>query len=99
MFDLNIHKTYIYFLRKHLHTFAFCILMSKQFTGNELCQSLFLLKLHENETSGRLFSCDFAKLLRTLFHITPQGDCLIRSWHDVVRDVSALFLMMDFKEC
>ena len=29
--DLNVHKTYIHILRKHLHTFAFCILTSNQF--------------------------------------------------------------------
>ena len=29
-FDSHIHKTYIHFLRKHLQTFAFCILTSNQ---------------------------------------------------------------------
>ena len=30
-FDLNVYKTYIPFLRKHLYTLAFCILTSNQF--------------------------------------------------------------------
>ena len=42
---------------------------------------------------------NFEKLLRTLFSITPTGDCLCRSWHKDVRDTLALLLMKDFKEC
>ena len=42
---------------------------------------------------------NLAKLSRTLVYRTHPGDCLCRSWREVVRDVLALLLMTDFKEC
>ena len=70
-FDLNIHKTYIHFLRKHLHTFAFDILMSNQFHKTHrkppVAEPRFLLKLHEKETLAQLFSCEFCETFKNTF--------------------------------
>ena len=60
--------TFIYFLRKHLHTFGFCILMSNQFakfTGTTCARASFLLKLHEKKTPG---TAVFLSILRNFYH-------------------------------
>ena len=59
----------------------------------------FLLKLLKKRLQHSGFPVNFAKLKRTLFYRTPPGDCLCTSWHEVLRDVLALFSMTDFKEC
>ena len=102
LFDLNIFKTYTLSQETFAHICLFyfkvkAILQNLQETTSS--RALFLLKLHEKETLAQLSSCEFCKTFKNTFYRTPPGDCLYRSWREVVRDVLALLLMTDFKEC
>ena len=103
LFDLNILKTYRHFLRKHLYIFALCILTSKQFRKIHrklpVPEPRFYLSCMKKRLRNICFSVNFEKLLRILFYRTPLGECFCRLWLEVVRDVLALFLKTDFKEC
>ena len=102
-YTISIHKTYIDFLGKHLHTFTFCILTSKQFRlihrKPPVSEPCFYQSCIKERLRHSCFPVNFGELLRTLFYRTPPGDCLFRSWCQVVRDVLALLLMTDFMKC
>ena len=55
--------------KKHLHTFASCILTSKQFYNSQetTCATSYLLKLHEKETLAQLFFCKFCENFKNTF--------------------------------
>ena len=46
-----------------------------------------------------MFAKNIPKCLKALFYRTTPGDGLCTSWRKIARDVLALRLMADFKEC
>ena len=58
-------KSRLFYKKVVLRNFA-------KFTGKDLCQSLFLIKLH---ASAQVFSVNFVKLLRTFFLYNTSSSC------------------------
>ena len=64
----------------------------KKFKVNDICQSLFFIKVAGEKAPAQMFSCKFcAKLLRAPCYRTPPCDYLCRSWCEVERNVLTLF--------
>ena len=67
---LYIQKTYIHFLKKHLHTFAFLYFEVKSISQNTqettCAGASFLLKLREIKDFSTAVPVNFVKFLRTL---------------------------------
>ena len=95
-FDLYIHETYMHFLWKHLQASAFCILTSNQ--SRKIHRKLpmsepFFIEVPWKKDSDTAVFLRILKNFKNTFLQTFLGDCLCRSWREVVLS------MINFKEC